>query len=104
MWICLNNAFLSVVESDDPNYMMVRARSRQHLVNTFPGERIHVTPRNDYRFRVIVARTEVAEMLAQAVLDMDYSNFKNSTRGFHLHSLYEKFWFLHRRFQDGRLT
>ena len=101
MWICHNQGFISIVESREPDVMMVRARKWEHLRDIFgPHERIHVTPNNDYRFRVFVPRTELAELLAQMVIDVDYTNFKNSVVDDELHDLYAKFWQLHFWFQQ----
>lgn len=102
MWICLNNAFLSVVQSDDPEFLMVRARARNHLVAVFGKcERIIETTHNDYRWRVIVPRHKFAALVADLVVQIDYGNFKSSVKNDKLHNLYLAFWRLHCAFQNG---
>ena len=81
MWVCLNNAFLSIVEHrDNSSLLMVRARRWEDLLNTFPSEEhdIIVTPDADYPYRLILPRGEVRYWLYEAVDRISYPNFKAS--------------------------
>lgn len=100
MWICLNDGFVSIVQvHDQPERLLVRARRREHLrafLNGAPdhtkaflkGAKIATTPGHDYRFRVVLPRGVVAELLAARVLAIDYGNFKDSVKEPKLHHLY----------------
>lgn len=43
----------------------------------FARAEIEESPRNDYRFRAVAPRAEVAAALADMVARLDYSNFKS---------------------------
>jgi len=80
MWICLNNAFLSIVsKGDDKSKLCVRARRREHITNVFPGETIINNEGTDYAFRAYIARDKVARVIADSIANINYDNFKNST-------------------------
>lgn len=101
MWICLNEAFLSVVSKDCPaDCLLVRARRRGDIERVFPGARVEETPGNDYLFRAVVKRSDVADALARQVEALDYDNFKNSVRDRKLHDAYASFWHTHARLQE----
>ena len=103
MWVCLNNAFVSAVESDtDPNILKVRARKREHLETLFPGKKIHASKNTDYAYRVFVGRKAFSKLVAQKVMDIDYSNFKDSVEDDRLHDLYADFWQLHWKYQHEK--
>lgn len=93
MWICLNDAFLSVVsEPSDSNLLKVRARMREHLEAAFPGVPIITTTNSDYAHRVIVTREKVAKLLLDRVGNINYPNFKNSVADNDLHDAYLDMW------------
>src|SRR4051812_34668937 len=104
MWFCFNDAFVSVVQStDDPNILLVRARAYDHLRKLFGDSKaIHITPDNDYRYRVFCTKPEWALLVGKRITDIDYSNFKASVKEDRLHRLYEKFWYDHMIFQNGK--
>ena len=81
MWVCLNDAFLSIVEHrDDSSQLMVRARRFDDLMRTFvirPWD-VVVTPHADYPYRVTLSRHEVQYAICQAIERIDYPNFKAS--------------------------
>lgn len=94
MWICLNNAFLSIVNSDqDDSVLMVRARRHGDIEATF-GTTYPVTtlPGRDYQFRAFIPRGVVGNVIAAKLLDIDYTNFKNSVADHHLHNAYANVW------------
>tara|TARA_R110000824_G_scaffold73584_5_gene187355 strand:+ start:134 stop:505 length:372 start_codon:yes stop_codon:yes gene_type:complete len=65
----------SSVSGDD---LMVRSRVKGHLESLFPGHDIVHTPHRDYAYRAFVSRYEVAEIVYEEVIDIQYDNFKNS--------------------------
>jgi len=79
MWIVTDKGFFSfVVDRKDPNYLWLRARLREDLERNFPGVEVTEHPGADYLFRAKVLRTDVAERIAQMVLDADItSHFKD---------------------------
>lgn len=94
MWICLNDAFLSIIEDyADKEKLVVRARRRQDLIN-FAGDEIEIeeTPRRDYRFRTVLYRSTVANLLAKSIFNINYNNFKNSVKDKDLAYMYNEVW------------
>lgn len=78
MWIASTDGFVSVVQHRDlPDTLIVRARVKKDLLGLFDEERIVETPKADYRFRVLVPKREMAEMLSGKIMDISYPNFKN---------------------------
>jgi hypothetical protein len=94
MWICLNDAFLSVVaDTNDPKRLMVRARRKQDLKNAIgTDEGIIQTPNNDCGWRCFMSRDPFKELMMARIDDIDYPNFKNSVKSDDLHDLYVGFW------------
>lgn len=110
MWIFLNDAFLSVVQSDrDPGLFAVRARQRQDLRNAFPSlkpEQIVEGDRHqDYAYRAFLPKAEVELLLMQRLHDLDYTNFKASiaktAKGEERHDFYLAVWAKAVSFQNG---
>jgi hypothetical protein len=100
MWFCLNNGFFSAVENrNNKNEMMVRARRREHLEDNFPDYEIIVGGFTDYNYRILIDKLKFADIMKNKILDIDYSNFKDSVEDYDLHKLYAKFWSLHYKFQ-----
>jgi hypothetical protein len=95
---------VSVVQSDrEPGLLMVRARAYVHLRKLF-GDKyiIHITPHNDYRYRVYCSKAEWNVIVSKRIAEIDYTNFKDSVTDDKLHKLYEEFWFLHMVYQNGK--
>ena len=83
MWLCLNNAFLSIVKKDcPPGSLLVRARRPGDIERVF-GTKVEVTRStdSDYLLRSIVPIEEVELALQRAVKQIDYENFKDSVDG-----------------------
>ncbi len=81
-----NFGFFSIVKKEGVDYLTVRARAKQDLLNLkeryFPATgAIEESDYTDYRFRVRVPREAFAEALREIDLDIDYPNFKNSVAG-----------------------
>ena len=104
MWICLNRAFLSIVEPErDTNgtspTLVVRARRPGDIESVFPGVKVEKRPERDYLFRALVPRDAVAEAGANEVRGISYNNFKASVSTKKLHDAYAGFWNIHSRLQ-----
>lgn len=109
MWICISDGFVSIVEHrDDPGRVLVRARRREHL-EAFLGDNspsilltpVMQTPRSDYRWRVEADRAFVAQRLAKLLMDVRYTNFKNSVRDDEYHHACSDIWRTLGRLQEG---
>ena len=100
MWICLNDAFLSIVSKEcGPDELLVRARRPGDIEKVFPEAKVKKSPSTDYLFRAVLPRALVAEAVAQRLMDVDYGNFKGSTKERSLHDAYSGFWNIHARLQ-----
>ena len=85
MWLITPTGFFSIVQKPgdaQANTLTVRARVRQDLValreQFLPGlGEIEESRANDYRFRAVAPRAEVAAALAEMVNRLDYGNFKS---------------------------
>lgn len=76
MWICLKDAFFSVVEHfDDDSLVLVRARFPDDIHKVFGYDAEH-TPQNDYPYRTTMSKTEFAQTLSQEAASINYNNFK----------------------------
>ena len=103
MWICLTNAFLSIVSKDcKPDELMVRARRPGDIERVFPEAKVEVKDGTDYQFRARIKREVVAQALAAQVAGIGYSNFKGATRDDRLHDAYNRMWHAHAALQPTR--
>ena len=81
MWVFTSTGFVSLVEDwDDTSKVFVRGRRIEDIDNFFGAEGHSVlhTPNNDYKYRVSIEKSKLADILAQKAREIDYSNFKNS--------------------------
>jgi len=99
MWICLNNAFLSIVEpaAHDPkkaglDVLLVRARVKGHIESVFPKAKVVTIAGRDYQFRAYINRLDVSEAIAARIESIHYPNFKNSVRNDLLHRAFARVW------------
>lgn len=93
MWICLSDAFLSIVHKDcQPDELLVRARRQGDIQKVFPDAVVKKTIGNDYLYRATVKRTVVGEAMTKLAMDADYDNFKNTVRDNKLHSAFNRIW------------
>jgi hypothetical protein len=127
MWLQTKYGFYSVVEhNDDLQILMVRARSRDDLVNLceladavrrdyksasvegFDTDKIVHTPQADYHWRLIVPRQAWMELSLRLMTEIDYGNFKNAVakRNRERADLYHEVWAtlldIHREGEDDR--
>ncbi len=100
MWVCLSDAFLSIVaHRDRPDDLLVRARVAGDIERVFPGFPVARTPKADYLFRAIVPRAVVGKALTDAAAGIGYDNFKNSVSDHARHTAYLDVWRALRRLQ-----
>lgn len=102
MWICLPDAFFSIVEksTDARNPLTVRARNVEHLQRYFPGIEPICWEGTDYPWRVLVPRAMVRKLLEVALAGITYDNFKDATMDPDLHRAYARIWSVMRDYQD----
>jgi hypothetical protein len=96
MWICLNDAFLSIVHKDcERGELLVRARRAGDIQKVF-GRLVKVRKdtKTDYAFRAVVSKTDVKEAMAREIDRITYSNFKDSITPEEqaLHDAYLRVW------------
>lgn len=102
MWVCLNNAFLSVVSKDcAADELLVRARRAGDIERVFPTAVVRQSSTTDYRYRAVVKRDTVAAAMVAAVKDLDYANFKDSVDDDELYNAYSSVWSVMGRLQPG---
>ncbi len=95
-----NFGFFSIVKKKGEDYLTVRARAKQDLLNLkkryLPAVgAIEVSDYTDYRYRVQVPQEVFAEALRNMALDIDYPNFKDSVtrrQGKNRARIYEDVW------------
>ena len=105
MWIFLQDAMLSIVEPasgtpETKGKLVVRGRVTGDIKRVFPKARVQITPGRDYRFRALVARSEVASALMREVMSIDYTNFKDGVRENKRHDTYFQVWSSMQRLQQ----
>jgi hypothetical protein len=102
MWICLPDAFLSIVHKEcADDELLVRARRRGDIERVFPNAKVVMNPNTDYRFRARVKRNEVADALMTQAATIDYPNFKNEVDDDHLYNAYTAVWNVMYRLQNA---
>lgn len=93
MWVCLNDAFLSIVYKDgQENELCVRARHPEHIQRVFPLAKVIETKDGDYHYRSFIDRDEVIEVVSERFKQLAYSNFKRSVKEIELHNAYCEVW------------
>lgn len=102
MWLCLNNAFLSIVDkSTKSGCLLVRSRRRNDIRKVFPTAKVSESFGTDYRFRADIPREVVAEAVANQIRGIEYNNFKNSVDDDRLHAAYNRVWGVMGQLQPG---
>lgn len=103
-WIFLNDAFLSIVKSQEKTgHLLVRGRAPGDIETVFPNAKVQETRARDYRFRTTLPAREVAQAVGMRILGIDYPNFKGSVRGTDRHDAYLGVWGTMWRFQNKHL-
>jgi hypothetical protein len=102
MWLCLPDAFLSIVHKEcADDELLVRARRRGDIERVFPHAKVVVNRNTDYMFRARVKRTDVADALMTQAATIDYPNFKNEVADDDLHNAYSAIWNVMYRLQNA---
>ena len=85
MWLfCKSGFFSSVVDFDNPERVLVRARFKgdlERLLANMPSNvkaEIQHTPNADYPFRMFVRKSDWEMAVLSEAEGMDYTNFKNA--------------------------
>lgn len=92
MWLFTRGNFLSIVQDlDNRNNLLVRARYDGDIEELFPSAMVRKTPKADYLYRASIDRTEVMEVVAEQVAEIDYANFKSANPKHRQHDLM-KIW------------
>jgi hypothetical protein len=108
MWICLNNAFLSIVApttgttAAKKDEAIVRGRCKGDIEAVFPDAVVTHTPDRDYAFRASITPEAVANAIAAQVRGIDYGNFKDSVIEPDRHDAYFDVWQAMNRLQHAR--
>lgn len=93
MWIFTSEGMISIVRHRElPQQLMVRARQPEILISLFPENELIITPDADYRYRKIIAQSDLIEVLNEEVEDMQYDNFKNSISNQDYHDACSRVW------------
>lgn len=103
MWIVTTFGFFSAVEKIEDRgtpFLTVRARVRKDMVELLArskGKRPKILDdkRGDYRYRARVRRGVLASIVADELLRLDYSNFKDEVRakqGPRREGVYHRVW------------
>jgi hypothetical protein len=105
MWICLNTGFLSVIADQDPRKLIVLARRKRDLLNTF-GQDANIVETIDrhYRWRVFIDRERFKAVVAAQIDAIHYANFKKSVKDRDLHEMYTEFAQIHLQYQEKDAT
>ena len=94
MWLCLNEAFLSIVNKDcPPGSLLVRARRPGDIEKLFGGDvKVTRSTDSDYLLRAVVKIEDVELAMNHVIENISYENFKDSVEDHELHLAYMKVW------------
>jgi hypothetical protein len=102
MWLMQNDGFISaVLDPSDPTgqKLIIRARMQEHLENQFPNKEIIKNAGTDYKYRIFITKQELADLMVERIMDINYTNFKNSVGDDRLHDMYADIWTVGYRYQ-----
>ncbi len=103
MWVCLNNAFFSIVDDGrSDGKLLVRARRKGDIEKIFPDAAgsVQRLVGRDYLWRTYMDLYLVADVIAEQVSLISYGNFKDSVKDKTLATAYGKFWHIHSDLQE----
>ena len=93
MWLALSNSFISVVaDRENPDKLLVRSRFPDDITRLFPNAKLFSKPNYDYKYRSLIDRKEVAKVISNQLLNIDYDNFKDSVLDPIRHNAYLDIW------------
>ena len=77
MWIGHLEGWLSIVKHRvEHGMLLVRARELSHIEHLWPNAYVEYTPAADYQYRAVISADEVADVVADQVVNIGYDNFK----------------------------
>lgn len=87
MWLATELGFFSAVRKGDDVHLRARIRAdlarvlKKHLPPRARPRKILEWPAADYRWRVLLAPGEFAQLVCSLAMDLDYPNFKSRIAG-----------------------
>ena len=79
MWIVFNKSFLSIVKNrNNENQLLVRARVKGDIEKIFEDADVFEDENADYQYRSYIIKENVANVISNELLKIDYDNFKSS--------------------------
>jgi hypothetical protein len=108
MWIFTDTSFVSIVRPKNgkgrKDFLVARGRVKGDIEAMFPKATVRLTPARDYRFRALIPRKVVAEVLAKKAMDIDYDNYKDAItdKAKDRHDAYLSVWWELMNLQQGR--
>lgn len=92
MWICLKDAFFSIVDKHCARHqLLVRARRHGDIERVF-GVRATRTEDADYLYRAVLSRNSVEQAMVRELRAINYGNFKSAVDDDDLHNAYLRVW------------
>lgn len=105
MWVFTPYGFVSAVadrDDVDGERLLVRARSKGHLVSLFPECEPFSVPGSDYTWRAWINRWEFSDVMDTLVQTISYTNFKNEIREDEYHDACLDVWGAMYRYQQNQ--
>lgn len=100
MWIMTKTGFISVVQKpDDKDTLTVRSRVKGQIESLFPNAKVSTGKGTDYLYRAKIDRTDVATVIYDQIMGLNYSNFKGAVKDNELHDAYIGCWSVMMRYQ-----
>ena len=96
MWVFLSNGFVSITRhKSHKDFLHVRARNPQHLLDIWPDCDVHITPHADYTARTSLPEAIVIRTIVNYMEEIDYSNFKNTIDDYKFKTMAMRVWDQH---------
>ena len=93
MWLFTSKSFISVVQKPgDTDLLTVRGRIKGDIENLFPDAKVEANKGTDYKYRAKVPRELVVKVVADQIMSLGYSNFKNTVKQNKRHDAYMNVW------------
>lgn len=100
MWLFTSGGFISVVaDRDSTDKLLVRARAAGHIQSVFPKAKVFHMDAADYRFRALISRRTVQQVIAKQVGNIEYDNFKSTVHDHRYHTACMDVWGVMHRLQ-----
>ena len=110
MWIAHSaggGGWLSIVAHRyKPNYLMVRARNRDHILSIWANAEVYtIDGPHDYQFRADIPLEDVANAIKEQIESIEYDDYKLSVSDSNLYEALVSIWgILVRAFGRGPLN